>query len=121
MSDETYAFDEVYHIELQEGLPKTKNALMQVEYVLASVRVRGGHLIKFIHDEQPGKTATRLRAEVRRLLRAYIKEGRVRLVIPGERFAMADGTTRYLIDKCPRVGLDPDLDMRNEDITVVYC
>ena len=59
--NETYTFDEIYQIELQEGLPETKTVLTQVEFVLASVRARGGHLIKFIHDERLGKSVARLR------------------------------------------------------------
>lgn len=119
--DDTYTFDEIYKIEIPEGLPEAKTALTQVEFVLASVRARGGHLIKFVHDESLGRSLPRLRGEIRRLLRACKKEGRVTVMIPGERFSMADSMTRYLIDKCPQVELDADMDKQNEHITVVYC
>ena len=119
--DQTYTFDEICKIEILPGLPETKTVLTQVEFVLASVRARGGHLIKFIHDDSLGKSVIRLRGEIRRLLRACKKEGRVVLVIPGEKFSFSDNVTRYLIDKCPQVELDPDLDRQNANITVVYC
>lgn len=119
--NETYTFDEIYTIEIPDGLPETKTVLTQVEFVLASVRARGGHLIKFIHDERLGKSVSRLRGEIRRQLRACKKEGRVVVMIPGEKFSMADSMTRYLIDKCPQVELDPDMDRQNANITVVYC
>ena len=118
---EAYASAEIYTIEIPDGLPETKTVLTQVEFVLASVRARGGHLIKFIHDERLGKSVSRLRGEIRRQLRACKKEGRVVVMIPGEKFSMADSMTRYLIDKCPQVELDPDMDRQNANLTVVYC
>jgi hypothetical protein len=118
--DLTYTFDAICKIEVPEGLPETKTALTQVEFELASVRARGGHLIKFIHDESLGKSVVRLRGEIRRLLRVCKKEGRIILMIPGEKFSMSDGITRYLADKRPQVELDVDMDKKNEYITVVY-
>lgn len=118
--DDTYIFDETYRIVIPEGLPETKTALKQVEFELASVRALGGHLIKFVHDDSLGHSKERLRAEIRRLLRVFKKEGRIVLMIRGEDFSMSDSVTRYLADKCPRVELDGDMDKKNGDITVVY-
>ena len=117
---DTYTFDEVYKIVIAEGFPTTKCALKQVEFTLARVRADGGHLIKFIHDKDLGPGRDRLRGEVRRLLRAERKTGRIILMIRGEDFSMSDTATRYLADKCPQVQLDPDMDRGNENITVVY-
>ncbi len=118
--DETYTFDETYRVEIPEGLPGTKTALKQVEFSLASLRARGGHLMKIVHDETLGAAQTRLRNEIRRFLRAYKKEERIILMIRGEDFGMGDPMTRYLVDKCPQVELDPDMDKGNADITVIY-
>ena len=84
------------------------------------MRARGGHLIKFVHDGTLGRAQDRVRMEVRRFLRAQKKEKHILLMISGEEFSMTDDATRYLADKCPRVELDPDLDRRNGDITIVY-
>lgn len=118
--DETYTFDETYRIEIPEGLPGTKTALKQVEFSLASLRARGGHLMKFVHDEALGSAQARLRNEIRRFLRVYKKEERIILMIRGEDFGMTDPMTRYLVDKCPQVELDRDMDKGNANITVVY-
>ena len=118
--DETYTFDETCRIEIPEGFPGTKTALKQVEFSLASLRARGGHLMKFVHDESLGGAQTRLRNEIRRFLRVYKKEERIILMIRGEDFGMADPMTRYLVDKCPQVELDWDMDKGNANITVVY-
>ena len=120
MLDETYTFDETCRITIPEGLPETKTALKQVEFTVASVRASGGHLIKILHDESLGASRTRLRAEIRRLLRVMRKEGRIVLMIPGEDFAMTDTATRYLVDKCPQVELDTDMDKKNDNITLIY-
>lgn len=120
MLDETYTFDEICHIVIPAGLPETKTALKLVEFTVASVRSLGGRLIKFVHDESLGKSRVRLRGEIRRLLRVMRKEGRLQLMIPGESFSMSDVATRYLVDKCPQVELDIDMDKKNESITVVY-
>lgn len=119
-NNDTYTFDEIYTIEPIEGISEVKSALKQVEFTVASVRARGGHLIKFVHDGTLGRAQDRVRMEVRRFLRAQKKEKHILLMISGEEFSMTDDATRYLADKCPRVELDPDLDRRNGDITIVY-
>ena len=120
MLDETYTFDQICKIHIPEGLPETKTALKQVEFTVASVRALGGRLIKFVHDSSLGSSQVRLRGEIRRLLRVMRKEGRIQLMIPGEDFSMSDIATRYLVDKCPQVELDLDIEKKNENITVVY-
>ena len=45
---------------------------------------------------------------------------RIILMIPGESFSMTDNSTRYLVDKCPQVELDLDMDKKNDDFTIVY-
>ena len=117
---ETYTFYDICRVEVPEGLPGTKTALKQVEFALASVRARGGHLMKLIHDESLGDARVRLRGEIRRMLRVYKKEGRIILMIRGEDFAMSDSLTRYLSDRCPQIELDSDMDQANENITIVY-
>ena len=117
--DETYTFDETIHIVIPEGLPGTKTALKQLEFELASIRARGGRLIKVIHDETLGAAQVRLRGELRRFLRVYKKEGRILLMIRGEDFSNSDPLIRYLIDKHPQVELDVDMDKGNSNITVV--
>ena len=119
MIDEIYTFDEIYHVRVLEGLPQTKTVLKQVEYTVASTRALGGKLLKLVHDETLGPSQARLRAEIRRLLRVMQREGRIRLMIPGEQFSMSDTATRYLADKCPQVELDLDMDKKNGNITVV--
>ena len=117
--DETYTFDETVRIVIPEGLPGTKTALKQLEFALASIRARGGRLVKIIHDETLGAAQVRLRGELRRFLRVYKKEGRILLMIRGEDFSCSDTLTRYLIDKYPQVELDADMDKGNSNITVV--
>ena len=117
--DDTYTFDETIRIEIPEGLPGTKTALKQLEFALASIRARGGRLIKVVHDEGLGSAQVRLRGELRRFLRVYKKEGRILLMIRGEDFSSSDPVTRYLVDKHPRVELDVDMDKGNGNITVV--
>jgi len=118
--DDTYTYDEIFPLEITEGLPEAKTALKQVEFELASMRARGGHLMKIVHDGRLGSSRERLRAEVRRQLRVFRKEGRIVLMIPGESFSMTDNATRYLVDRCPQVELDRDIDKKNGDFTLVY-
>lgn len=118
--DETYTYDEIFTLEIAEGLPEAKTVLKQTEFELASLRARGGHLIKFVHDSRLGGSQERLRAELRRQLRVFRKEGRIILMIPGESFSMSDNSTRYLVDKCPQVELDREMDKKNDDFTIVY-
>ena len=118
--EQSYIFDDILDVEIREGLPGTKTALKQVEFALASVRARGGHLVKIIHDEKLGAARLRLRSEIRRMLRVYKKEERILLMIRGEDFSMADNMTRYLSDRSPQIELDSDMEQGNENITIVY-
>ncbi len=115
-----YIFDEIYRTKVPDGMPSTKTVLKQVEFVLADVRARGGHLVKLIHDSSLGISQARLTEEIRRFLRAYKKEGRIVLMIPGKNLKMTDTMTRYLVEKCPQIELDADMEQGNDTITVVF-
>lgn len=118
--DDLYIYDTVLSVEITDGLPEAKTALKQVAFELASTRARGGHLIKVIHDERLGTSRDRLRAEIRRMLRAMKKEGKIILLVCGEKFSATDSTTCYLIDKCPQIEKDGDMGKQNENMTIVY-
>ncbi len=112
--------DEIVNIEVHAGVSETKTALKQLEFALASIRVRGGHLVKVVHDETLGASRVRIRSEIRRSLRAMKKEGRIILFVNGEDLSLQDSVSCYLVDRRPGVTRDPDWAQGNENITLVY-
>lgn len=89
------------------------NPVFEIEFAVASLRARGGTLMKILHG---GK---QFRQDVRKCLRSLQKTGRISVFIPGERFDREDIESQYLLNKFPSVGTDPDLDAANDNISVI--
>lgn len=111
---------EIYTVNLELGRPDAQSAMKQLEFSLASVRARGGRLIKFIHGYGSSGTGGRIRTEARKLLNAYKNKGKITVCVYGENFSIFDTGTRYLLDRCPSLSSDPDLGNSNMGITIVY-
>ncbi len=111
---------EIHTINLELGRPLVSSALKQLEFSLASVRARGGRLVKIIHGYGSSGKGGRIRTESRRLLNSYKNKGRVTAIVHGEKFSIFDAGTRYLLDKCPELSSDRDLGAGNMGVTFVY-
>ena len=74
-----------------------RTALIELHYGLASAHARGVKLLKILHSAEG-----RRKIEIRRFLRRYKSEGKLRCIVYGEDLSAADGVfVRYLTDKYP--------------------
>ncbi|MFA5561329.1 MAG: hypothetical protein WDA00_01630 [Eubacteriales bacterium] len=96
-----------------------KSALKQTSFFIASVRARGGHLLKMVCPAEGGAGSSSLQNAMLRYLRRLKKEGRIQFFIPGESFGPQDEASRYVQDKFPFVSTDPDWNAGNRHIVVV--
>lgn len=111
---------EIYTVNLELERPDVQSALKQMEFSIASVRARGGRLIKFIHGYGSSGTGGKIRTEVRKVFNAYKRQGKITVCVHGENFSIFDPGTRYLLDRYPELSKDPDLDRSNMGVTFVY-
>ena len=109
----------IHEINLEIGRPDVIQALRQLEFFIANVRVQNEKVIKIIHGYGSTGRGGSIRGGVRRLMREYKADGRITLLIKGEDFSIFDPSTRYLIEKSPDVSDDKDLNRSNNGITYI--
>ncbi len=109
----------IHEVNLEIGKPDVLQALRQLEFFIADVRVRKEKVIKIIHGYGSSGRGGSIRGGVRKLLREYKSDGRLTLLIKGEDFSIFDPSTRYLIEKFPEVAKDKDLNNANRGITYI--
>ena len=107
-----------YQVNLELGAPELKSVKKQVAYTIASVRARGGHIIKLWHGSGETESGGRLKEPVRALLRKYKRERMISFFILGEDFSEENEESRYLIEKYPDI-LDEDEDFGHRN--AAYC
>lgn len=90
-----------------------KPMLREMEFTLATERLYGEQLIKFITRSQ---TATLF---LRRNLRKLQEEGRIAFWIAGEHMTRNDPATQYLFDRFPFMEEDEDVGKGRAEMTLV--
>lgn len=109
----------IHEINLEIGKPEVLQALRQLEFYMANVRVKGDRVIKVIHGYGSSGKGGKIRSAVRRSVKEHKNEGNVTLMIKGEDFSIFDPSTRYLLEKFPEVSQDKDLENANPGITYI--
>ena len=85
---------------------------------LASAAAIGERVVKVVHGYgSTGRGCGRLRTAARRWGR---NDARVGVSVKGEDFSIFNPHARYLIEKFPYVGKDPDLENANPGITIFF-
>lgn len=93
---------------------RTRSAIMEADFALATAHAKGIMVVKFLHESD------RVSELLRRSMRFHKREGRVRFLIPGEKFEPMDQATRYLFDRFPETEQDEDLGKKNKNMTIVF-
>lgn len=113
--------DELYQVNVELGNPEPKQAVKYLEFVIASVRARGGRVIKIWHGNADTESRGRLKEPIRAALRRFKRAGRIDFFICGEDYTEEDEATRYLIDRHP-VARSNDRDWgKRSDAYVMVC
>ncbi len=95
-------------------IKSSRRLIMAVDYAVASCRYSGESLVKFI-------TRSRFASRhVQRTLRAWKAQKKVNFIIPGEKYALDNMETQYLLNVYPEEAGDEDIDKRNPLITVTF-
>jgi hypothetical protein len=95
-------------------IKSSRRLTMAVDYAVASCRYSGESLVKFV-------ARSRFASEnIQRTLRAWKTKNRVNFIIPGEKYALDNMETQYLLNLHPEEAGDEDIGAANALITVTF-
>lgn len=106
-------------LNLKTDRPSLDEARRRLLAAMDKARQDGVTVLKVIHGWGSGGEGGVLGPGIRRSLRLRVREGRARLVIPGERFSSDAIETRDLLARHPEARRDPDFNRANPGVTIV--
>ena len=106
-------------VNLEAGFPSVEEARRRLLTELEAARKSGVRLLKVVHGWGSSGEGGRLGPAIRRSLRLRVKDGRVSLLVAGERFSSDSNEGRELALRHPAVRSDRDWNRANPGITVV--
>lgn len=104
---------------LKEGRPTVEQARARLNAALDRAAKSGVTALKLVHGYGSSGFGGALRDAIRRSLRKRVKEGVIQCFVAGESWSVFDDDARRLLDACPELGRDPDLNRYNEGVTFV--
>ena len=109
----------VREVDLKSDWPTAAEALRRLETEVARARRDRVRALKLIH----GYGSTGVGGAIRQAVRAWLdrqgKARRLKAVVPGEEWSIFDAPSRQLLEACPDLARDPDLENYNPGITFV--
>ncbi len=106
-------------LQLKNGSPTVDEARQRLLRELDAAKQGGVRVLKVVHGWGSSGEGGVLGPAIRRSLRLRVKEGRARLVVPGERFSSDTLEGRELLARHPSLRRDPDCNRGNPGITLV--
>ncbi|UCD28966.1 MAG: Smr/MutS family protein [Planctomycetota bacterium] len=109
----------VHVVVLKAGLPTVAEARKRLILELDNAKRRGNIALKLIHGYGSSGIGGKLKDAIRRSLRRRQKEGKIRSFVVGEKWDIFEESVREILEKCPELAKDQDLNNYNEGITIV--
>ena len=109
----------VREINIKEDMPTVDEARRRLISEISLARRQGVRAIKIIHGYGSSGEGGAIKTGVRKSLSLRKKEGKVRAFVFGEEWGIFDEASRLLLDECPELSGDADLNRCNAGITVV--
>lgn len=106
-------------VNLEEGMPFVDQAIRRLTYELHNSKAMGYTVLKIIHGYGSSGTGGRIRIGVRRYLDNLMKQNRVKLYLPGEEFSIFSEKARTILNACPSLRKDRDLERHNNGVTFI--
>jgi hypothetical protein len=111
--------EKVRVLVIKAGMPTIQEARARLNAEIDKARGSGIIVLKIIHGYGASGVGGKLRDAVRRSLQRRQTEGRIRSFVIGENWAAVEERARELLEQCPELRRDPDLNRYNEGITFV--
>ena len=109
----------VMEVDIKSGMPSVDAARQRLVARIGEAQRSGTAVLKVIHGYGSKGVGGKLRIALRKTLEHLVTEGRLRRVIPGERWDIFDPATQGLLGDYEELSGDPDLGQHNAGITIV--
>jgi hypothetical protein len=106
-------------INIEEGLPTVEEARRRLKVELQKCRDRKLSSAKLIHGFGSSGVGGALRHAIRKSLLLRKKEGVISDIIFGERWDIFEKGTQQVLERCPELSNDSDLQQCNPGITII--
>lgn len=100
-------------------MPTVAEARRRLASELVLARRMGMTALKIIHGYGSGGEGGALRIALRQTLAERQRERRIKGFITGETWGLFDPASRSLLEACPELSGDPDLDRHNPGMTLI--
>ena len=109
----------VREVNIKERMPTLEEARKKLHNELILAKRLGACALKLIHGYGSSGTGGALRTGLRETLAQRLKEGKIRAFVPGEQWGIFDEASRELLDACPELSGDTDLNRHNQGVTLI--
>jgi hypothetical protein len=109
----------VMEVNIKAGMPSLGDARERLIARIGEAQRSGTAVLKIIHGYGSTGVGGKLRVALRKTLERLASEGRLRRVIPGERWDIFDEATQALLGDYEELSGDEDLGQHNAGITIV--
>jgi hypothetical protein len=106
-------------INLEEGMPLVHEAIKILEDAIKQARKNKIKALKLIHGYGSSGVGGRIRRGVLKNLEEKKQSGQIQDYIKGEQWSIFNAQARSIMDDCPALSKDGDLDKFNIGITIV--
>jgi hypothetical protein len=106
-------------VMLKQGQPTVEQARARLNAELDRAAKSGVRVLKLVHGYGASGFGGAIRDAIRRSLRKRVKEGIIACFVAGESWSVFDESARRLLDACPELARDADLNRYNEGMTFV--
>jgi hypothetical protein len=106
-------------VNIKRGMPTVVEARELLKQALEAARRDKVAVIKLIHGYGSSGIGGALRDALRSSLRRRAKEGVIAAFVPGESWDIFEPAARQILESCPELGRDSDLNKQNEGVTII--
>ena len=109
----------IFTLNIESGMPSVSAARGRLTQGLRTARAQGVAAVKVIHGYGSTGKGGAIKEDAQRFLAAQKRAGRLREVVPGDRFTPFEAEARRALDLCPELARDADYARGNSGITIV--
>jgi hypothetical protein len=106
-------------INIETGRPTVEVAERRLSFEISTAKREGVAVLKVIHGYGSSGAGGRIKEMVGRVLAARKREGNIKAFASGEEWSIFHNKAREILQACPELGRDRDLDSHNEGISIV--
>lgn len=106
-------------INIENGMPTVDEARQRLATELQKAKREGISSLKIIHGYGSTGVGGKLRVALRKSLTLRVREGLIKAFVPGEDWSVFDESTRLILNLCPELERDRDLQNGNPGITII--